>query len=104
MLSLAMIKDLVLQISSLNSGNSIVQGFSNFFGWRPKNLPEKSRYPQEILRLSKCTNTKLKVLIFALFAVFYAKNFFFLNLATLFEHLVTLKRDSTPSLRTAAIE
>jgi hypothetical protein len=52
-------------------------GFSNFFGWRPENLPEKSRDPQEILQLSKCTNTKIKVLIFALFAVFYDKNFFF---------------------------
>jgi hypothetical protein len=48
-----------------------MQGFSNFFGWGPKKLSEKSRDPQEILRPYKCVNTKLITLIFHLFAVFY---------------------------------
>ncbi len=36
------------------------QGFSNFFGWRPHNLSEKSRDPQGILRPSKCEKYHIK--------------------------------------------
>ncbi len=80
-----------------------MQGFSNFFGWWPKNLSEISRVSQDILRPSKCVNTKLKPLIFPFFAVFYTKFFFVSNLATFFGHLATLKWVATPSLRTAEL-
>jgi hypothetical protein len=54
--------------------NTIGQGFSNFFGWRPKNLSEKSLDPQEILRPTKCVITKL---ISSMFGLFF-KNIFLL--------------------------
>jgi hypothetical protein len=76
---------------TLYSVFGLKQGFSNFFGWGPKNLSEKSCDPQEILQPSKCVNTKLITIIFHLFAVFYTNFFLFLNLATLFGHLATLK-------------
>ncbi len=93
------------RFSLMKAGNTyrLGQGFSNFFCWRPKNLSEKSRDPQEILRPSKCVITKLVSSMFGLFAVLYTKFFFFSNLATLFEHLATLKRVATPRLRTAGL-
>ncbi len=36
----------------LVKGHPLMQGFSNFFGWRPLNFSEKSRNPQGILRPS----------------------------------------------------
>jgi hypothetical protein len=66
------------------------RGFQTFFGWRPKNLPEKCD-PQEISRPSKCINTKLKTLIFG-------QNFLLFNLATLFGHLAIFKRVMTTAL------
>ncbi len=78
-------------------------GVLKLFWCRPKNLSEKSRDPEEFLRPSKCVITKLISSMFGLIAVFYTNFFFFSNLATLLEHLATLKRVATPSLRTAAI-
>ncbi len=84
----------VISVPFLDLKLSLV--FSNFFGWGPKKLSEKSRNPQKILLPSKCVNTKLLTLIFHLFVVFYTKFIFFSNLAT-------LKRVTTPSLRTTEL-
>ncbi len=82
---------------------TVTQGFSNFFGWRPLNLSEKSRDPQGILRPSKCEKYHVKTLIFAMFYAMQVNFFFVSNLATLFWQLATLKRFATPSLRTTAV-